>query len=479
MRRAHSMLLPFAAVAALLLGTGGCPTEVANAPDGAANAVTPSLDTAAESLVAGILEEIVANDAPEVEIATVTTVPVFTAAEVAEFEGDADEVDLSEEEFLDTVRSGPDDDGPPGPHGELAGRFMNDRPDSDSSHSPGVFQGRWFGAGGEVQGLLAGDYHPVRPDELPPGIVGGGVFQGHYVGNDGRFRGFLRGRYGHAEDGRGMFVGQWHDRHLRLLGVLRGHWEDAADRNGGRFAGRWAAVNVCDEADGLATVETDQDPAVEAELDALEVELDGLVAAEAAAVDAFAEFEDEVSVEGIDDEPDVLESDRPCVENAGFIRGWHMPGLPDGFEPNHPADGVWRARWRDASGEHRGHVRGLWAHRERPDDEPNEPNEPAPGPDDGDGDGDGMHHPRVRGTFAGRVFNAADAPIGVIRGVYGVGRHRMGVFRARFFNLDGEPRGALRGRWDNAPDRRGGPMFGRWARIDGGDDGGGDGGGEP
>lgn len=238
----------------------------------------------------------------------------------------------------------------------------------------------------------------------------------------------------------------------------------------------WSMV-ICNESDGLQAADTGPDPQTQAEQDALESKLDGLIAAETgASADMFAGVEDEISENGVDQEPDVVESDGPCIANAGFIRGWHVRGLPDGFDPNTPADGVWRARWRDVTAQHHGYVHGLWMHREPPTDDPNgitdpngppdpnapvDPNAPAPGPDGG------MHHPRVLGTFVGRVFNDNDQPIGVIRGVYGFGRHRIGVFHARFFDLDDQPAGVLRGRWDNAPGRRGGPLFGTWVRIDG------------
>jgi hypothetical protein len=354
-----------------------------------------------------------------------------------------EDIELSEDAILSEV-SVTDDGGLVIAHGGLAGRFLNDIPDSHSDLSSGCFRGRWFSANGEVRGVVRGEYRPLPPENLPPGLAGGGIFHGKYIDIEGRFRGFLRGRYGHRPDRPGYFFGRWLGRHQQLIGVLGGRWQDDPNFNGGTFRGRWAAFNICDEADSLLEMEPNSTEELSAdilaELSADDEELDRL----ATANDLRAS--DDVSVL---DEPDVvLAGGPPCIEPGapyGFLRGWHRPQPPE--DPNEPGPphGVFHGRWRAANGDVLGRLAGRYVAIDEPPQEP-----PLPG---------------VRGHFRGRYVGSSGNIDGFLLGVYGGSPHGLAVFHGRYFDVDGNPLGVLRGRWHDAPQQPGGPFFGGWVGV--------------
>jgi hypothetical protein len=361
--------------------------------------------------------------------------------------------------------------------GGLTGEFLNDDPAGDSFSSPGDFRGRWFSSNGDLDGLLRGRYHPLPPDDVPPGLVGAGVFEGRFADPDGRVHGLLRGRYGRDRDGRSLFFGRWLDRHDRLIGLLRGHWEDIPDSGGGEFRGHWAAFNLCREIESSL-------PGEEGSGDAeLEAALEALVASD---VDPDAAFEDQPPLGDpneppVFEEPDVrLHNGPPCVDPTGphgFLRGWHRPIPPD---PNHPdvRRGVLRARWHSANGRISGHLFGHYAAHADAGLAPG--GDEAGVPDGGQAEIDPQPTvaaegepplARTLGVFRFRYENRSGEIRGYAHGEYGVSANGVGVFRGRYFSPDGEPRGIIRGRWDNVSDRPGGPLFGVWAGMDFGDDG--------
>ncbi len=115
----------------------------------------------------------------------------------------------------------------PCPHGVLAGTWRHLRPDL------GVFQGRWMGRHGELNGHVRGVWGVNR--------LGRQVLFGKYIGNDGRFRGLLRGVWNE-----GRFTGLFVDGRGEYLGGLAGHYTDLDSGlpGDGAFGGRW--VEACD-----------------------------------------------------------------------------------------------------------------------------------------------------------------------------------------------------------------------------------------
>jgi len=369
--------------------------------------------------------------------------------------------------------------------GTLAGRFWNDVPGSTSDESGGVFRGQWFGEDGDLGGYVRGEYQPLQGENLPSELEGGGRFIGRYVDTEGRFRGFLRGRYGHAPGGRGVFFGRWLDRGFRVVGVLKGHWTDEAESEGGSFAGRWAAFNVCDEARSLPELDSAGMSTDElTKLDALTLDDVAMVPLEGALTAKPSELSDEVDLR--DGEPPCVELDRP----HGYLRGWHVPLPPE----DEREGGVFRGRWRDADRNVLGHLIGRYVPRpvgagdELPDGvdaagdglsadlSAAQPRSVDPAVTDmasGSGDsagGERRRRARWLGDFYGKYVGEGGELRGFIRGHYGTGPHGLGVFRGCYLNTDGEPLGRLLGRWDDAPDQRGGPFFGIWfgADLDGG-----------
>jgi len=363
---------------------------------------------------------------------------------------------------------------------------MNDHPDSTSDSSGGIFRGHWFAAVGPVQGVFRGQYRPLGPDELPDGIRGGGVFHGRYVDNEGKFRGFLRGRYGHGGDGRGLFIGRWLDRHERFVGVLKGHWRDEPEVNGGTLAGRWAAFNVCDEADSLPEVHFEDGDFGGFDASDEPVDIDGMTATDLAvgvngtflrvaddggdAIDDALEVDEPLDPDVVDigQEPDLRHGeDVFCLDPArphGFLRGWHTPFPPDG---ERLGDGWFRGHWRTAEGDIVGVLFGRWEYRDAPDDQP-EGNLEEEMVADGDGHNappSAQPHGRRHGVFYGKYVSRSGVFRGFVRGVFGEGHHNLGVFRGRYFNAEEEAKGVLRGRWSNAPGQLGGPLFGAWSGV--------------
>lgn len=116
------------------------------------------------------------------------------------------------------------------PEGFLAGQW-HDAP--DSAAAGGIFQGRWIGRYGAVQGHLRGRYGVNDAGER--------VFFGKYIGRDGRFRGLLAGTWQPGDqEGMGSFTGHWVNRQETVEGVLAGRYATAPERPGGFFQGRWA-----------------------------------------------------------------------------------------------------------------------------------------------------------------------------------------------------------------------------------------------
>ncbi len=485
LNRRAGWILAFAATVV----AGGCPN--------ATEQIEQLIDQGADALTANqVFQQLSADLASE-------TAPVGNAELMALFAAPDDATFGESAALFETVayeEIAPENDGDGEPllagvaiaRGSLAGEFTNDQPGQSSFESPGVFRGRWFASSGAVEGLLRGEYRPLRGDDLPPGLTGAGAFQGRYVNDSGDLRGVLRGRYGRSESGEAFFFGRWHDRHDRVVGLLRGRWNDRPDTGGGRFEGHWAAFDVCRQVQALDGAE---EPAG---ID-LEAELERLVAANP---DVDAAFERDPIVLDANEPPVAEEIDPqlhggpPCIDPgrpSGFLRGWHRP-LPR--DPNRPdvREGVIRARWHAANRRVGGRLVGHYVSVARTsdgaqvEDGSGASDEPLggaealyePGVAEGEGDGDpiveklGVLHARYRsrnGVIRGHV-----------RGEYGITSDGVGVFRGRYFTVDGERRGVIRGRWDDAPNRPGGPLFGTWSGVDFGeeDEGGDDSGdGEP
>ncbi|MFO0839770.1 MAG: hypothetical protein U1D55_14765 [Phycisphaerae bacterium] len=355
--------------------------------------------------------------------------------------------------------------------GTLAGTFLNDIPDSDSTKSGGVFRGSWMDDQKNVLGLVRGEYRPLSSDRLPEGLAGGGVFWGKYIGNDGKFRGILRGRYGQSSAGKSLFVGRWMDRKERRLGLLKGEWLDDASKNGGTFAGRWAAYSLCNEVDQIALNETGET------ISSTEVALLATPPAQAAAV-ADGEA---VATE----DPAAQASGTPCID-LGLIHGY-MRGRWTPLDPNLAGDGrrefndgTISGEWRDADNNRVGTFAGFYENKPAEDG-----NDDQSGDDDSDdansnsndnagsGDsqathdmpGDGHHERRIDGRFIATVTNDAGETIGYIRGLYGKSVNNVGIYRGRFFNTDLKLRGKIGGRWAPSPDQPGGTLVGMWGAL--------------
>lgn len=396
-----------------------------------------------------------------------------------------DAIEISEEEIaadVATSRGGRR----PFRHGGLAGRFLNDRPGGSSNNSAGQFRGEWFNAAGEVIAHLNGVYQPLRPDELPPGIVGGGLFEGRLMSVEGRPEGVLRGHYGHGRNSRGAFVGRWLDVEGHMIGALRGFWRDVPESGGGVFAGRWGAYRICDEADSLI-----DDPSIDEQgLDALA--LNALLQP----ADAAGAITLEVSPQ-IDEQSDMRllpeGSTAPCVEPGtphGFLLGRHWPLRPDPDQPRRPRGGF-AGDWVGADRELSARVIGRWIARATDGDDGGVPLmsdddaatagaglfAPAgagltPSDDGIDGLGaspaDGPQRGRVLGHFQGVIVGGDEQVRGYVSGAFGVSAHGAQVFRGQFLNADERPLGHIRGRWAQNPNRPGGPIFGVWIADDAG-----------
>ncbi len=446
-----AMKLSAAAVAGLaVLLVAGCPGTAPLAQDSGQDA--QNKDAAYEVLGQTVTADEFRNAGFDVQLASTSSdlagavniggsapVPVTIApSDIVPF----DAIDVSAQEVFgpDMVRGG----GLIRAHGGLAGRFVSDEPGANSDESGGTFRGRWYAADGTVIGVLRGEYQPVDPNSLPPGIAGGGVFHGTYLDNEGNFRGELRGRYGHRANGPGRFFGRWLDHDGRLIGVLGGHWTDDPETDGGTFQGRWAALNICSEADALPDGGIDQMTPAEAD------QLPNTLVLDESAIQSADQLDlGDVQTTDITDEPDLAIGDGtpPCIDPSkpfGFFRGWHAPASAD--DPNNPGPphGVMRGHWRAANLQIHGDVLGRWRATQPP----------SPG------------GPHLLGEFRARYLDADGNIRGTLQGVYGVGPHGIGVFRGRYFNLDDEPLGVIVGRWDNAPGRPGGPLFGIWAGVD-------------
>jgi len=413
-----------------MLAAGGCPNAVM---------LPGQVDTAdKDETTFGVLKAIVEADPPTADVSTDDEEPYFGEDESLYAEPAPDQaVALPAESALieARARSGA------GPlvHGRLAGRFWNDLPDSTSDESGGVFRGRWYSADGELQGVLRGRYEPAPPDELPDTLAGGGIFYGKYIDLEGHFRGILRGRYGHGPLGRGLFFGYWLDRNHRLVGVLKGHWQDEPAANGGTFAGRWVAFDICEEVASLPEHEFEEGDF--GGFDASDEVLDGIEPDEAAAESPEAEDDLARLIE-----PPCIDPDQPF----GFLGGWHAPYPPEQAEDTSapPPGGWFRGRWRDAAGVVVGVLKGRY-----------EPIAPPPPEQDAAPPPPGPHK---LGVFYGKYVDTTGQFRGFVRGVYGRSVHGLGVFRGHYYNANGQEKGILFGRWDNHPFKPGGPFFGVW-----------------
>lgn len=454
----------------LLTASNRLASAVAGLVDGAATTTTTSSSPVSSSADA-------ANNAAEDSPLAAPDADALLAEPVG-----FDAIDVSEDEIAGDVAYSRDGDAR-FRHGGLAGRFLNERPHSNSDTSPGMFRGDWFNAVGEVTGHVEGHYHPIRPADLPPGIVGGGEFEGRLTWLDGRPGGMLRGHYGHERDARGRFIGRWFNGDGELIGALRGHWDDVPGTDGGVFAGRWGAYNVCDESDSLSS-----DPAI-AEVDSLDFA--GLDAMAQAAADELlaAGTDDAGAIDTIDAQIDVALSREdgmpPCGDPGrphGFLYGRHWRERPNPDMPRRP-HGRFAGNWANADREIVAHIAGEWIAREpmggdgeplvsddgadsaglsdaAPLDELLIPGQPA------DGDGTLESRPpgraHVLGLFRGAIIGRGDEVRGYLRGAFGRSAHGVMVFRGQFFGRDEQPLGEVRGRWDTNGERPGGPFFGMW-----------------
>jgi hypothetical protein len=120
----------------------------------------------------------------------------------------------------------------PCPNGLLGGRWMR------VNERGGVFQGRWLGHFGRLEGHVRGIWGQRENGEK--------VFFGKIIGREGRFIGRLHGRYGD-----GHFRGTWAARDGEVRGVVFGRY--AGEDGRGFFHGRWAAG--CAERPGVCQCE--------------------------------------------------------------------------------------------------------------------------------------------------------------------------------------------------------------------------------
>lgn len=458
--RAHTLpLLGFVFVASLAgCGQAGLPTEVTdllNPADGTTDVATLQ-EALKDSDVLKALQTTVSADANDVNAAVEqVAVDVLNAGDMYADSADVP-VAVASEDILDEVTEFPEQGLVA--HGILRGRFWGRDPNANSDAVGGVFRGRWLDSEENVLGFIHGHYHPlVRPD-LPPGLTGGGVFRGVHVDVAGQFRGFLRGRYGYGPEGAQLFYGRWFDRNDHLIGVLKGVWQDQPDTTGGGFAGRWAAIDICEEVASLPEFVFD-----EGDFGGLDAEPNDVAALSDLPIASGEELgfglggaNEDWGVEAaaqLPPLPDCIDPNQPF----GFLRGHYRPAPPP--DPNDPADpnapevnGHLRARWGQINGQSVGKLRGFYVKLPPPD--PNDPNAPpaADPPTEG----------RLLGKFYARYINSSGQFAGLIRGVYGRGVHNVGVFRGMYFDVNGVEQGTLIGHWRIAPERPGGPFGGVW-----------------
>jgi len=387
----------------------------------------PATQAAPDQNVYQVLGELTDKDTSNLDVTTTDELPNF---------GESDVLYAVEPEELDAATTDiPADlseiDGPVA-RGTLAGHFINDRPDSDSAHSSGVFRGQWLDSAGGVVGVVRGEYRPVRPENLPDGLVGGGRLHGRIIDPDGRFAGAVRGHYGLTAEGRSFFAGRWEGRLGRLIGRFWGLWLDDPNVNGGTFAGRWVAFNLCDE---IATLP--EYPFESGDFGGLEPADEAAPAALPVPAEIATPDDTELPAElNLIDGP---QNDWPdCIDpNAarGTLRGWHAP-----YRDPEQLGGTLFAHWRNANGRIVGALVGRY----------------EPPPDD----------QRLNGVFYGKYVDLTGRFRGFARGAYGRSNNGVGVFRGRYFNRAGEVKGVMLGHWADHPRRPGGPFVGFWAGRD-------------
>lgn len=414
----------------LVVGCENAPSVTGVTPDESVGAI-------ADADVFDALARIVSTETAEPADTDAVELPGF--GEEADPFAAASDHDTMPYDGSTTLMSLAGEDTEPVAAGTLAGRFANDRPDSNSDESNGAFRGDWMDADGNVVGTIRGEYFALPGVELPDPLTGGGVFRGKLINLDGRFLGFLHGRYGHAEGEPGLFFGRWFDREMRVVGVMRGRWMDDPSTNGGHFHGEWAAFDVCAIGAALPEIEFEDGDF-------------GGYDTRAESVDVAA-FNDAAVLARVDIADTADTPVPPCIdpnEPYGFLRGRRVAFAPTDDNPL-PLDGGFRGHWLVADGTVDGALLGRWAVLAAP----------------GEGADAAGDDPAVRpfarlGVFHGKIVDSDGEALGFIRGVFGVRWYGLGVFRGEYFDASGEPAGVLRGRWDHTRRHAGGPFFGTW-----------------
>jgi hypothetical protein len=197
----------------------------------------------------------------------------------------------------------------------------------------GVLRGVWFDTDQNAVGAVRGDWTGLG-SQLDLRV---GRFNMKYIDDTGLFQGTLTGRWAADDNDSGFFLGQWFDADRQAVGVLRGHW-----MSDGGFVGRWAAFDVCSEADDLPDDESEDDTfaALARILATKEPEIPTSV--------------DREQVEGFVDVK--IHGEAPCTTGTtphGFMRGTHT--LTAESEP-----GTFNGRWVDDNGDLIGTLRGAF-----------------------------------------------------------------------------------------------------------------------
>lgn len=421
------------------------PMLLAAGCDNAANlkGTTPGTSTPAvtDAVVFGALAKVVSADTANTTQSDTDVAPNF-GEDAARYAAQADATTMAFDDTtsLTTLVS---EETEPAATGTLGGRFINDRPDSNSDESNGSFRGQWFGADGNAVGAIRGEYFALRSIDLPDPLTGGGLFRGKLIDNDGRFLGFIHGRYGHAPDEQSLFFGRWFDRDMRVVGVMRGRWMDDPTMNGGQFGGEWAAFDVCAVGDALPDIDFEDGDFGSYDTTPEMIDAAVFVAGAGPARRDIADAETAPT-------PPCIDPNQPY----GFLRGWHIASVPTDENPL-PLDGGFRGHWVTADGMFHGALLGRWEIRDHASASDSNADIPPT-----------LRPFRQTGVFYGKIVNADGEVIGFLRGVFGARWYGLGVFRGEYFNTDGEFRGVLRGRWDIGPQRPGGPFVGTWNGVE-------------
>jgi hypothetical protein len=372
---------------------------------------------------------------PDASLFAAGAAPTFNAAEQARLAAALAVPPVTENSILADV-SVPDatsQNGLIAAVGRLAAILTAAGPTPDHPDQAGVFAGAWVQRDGAPLGTISGWYSQAAPSSPPPGFVEVGQFQGQYFDAAGVLRGVLTGRWGRTPQGRAFFRGLWRDDQNELVGVLKGRWNLPPGAADGTLAGRWAAFNLCDEADSLPAFDF----------------APGDTGGQTAGSESVADLNTyDTDATAIADELDVvLENGGLCLDRSrpyGFLRGAYRP-----FEPNAPVDpnvlanfdGVVRCLWRNSAGEVVGALLGRYAALAAPIESKGR---------------------AALGRFHGKYVDTQGQFIGFVRGVYGRSANGLGVFRAKYFDENENELGWLAGRWRVGAGQPGGPIFGLW-----------------